>query len=465
MNPAQSTDPFEDTIAAIATPLGEGGIGIVRLSGPQSLQVVSRVFSPASGANVQELVSHTIYYGHVVDSETGLSVDEAVLLLMRAPRSYTREDVVELQGHGGRAAVQTLLRLVLRHGARLATPGEFTRRAFVNGRLDLAQAEAVLEIVRAKTEAGLKAAMRQLRGGLSAPVQALRGEMMAVLATLEAAVDFPEEGIDLPGVDELEKRIYRIEEGVGALIRKAREGRLLRDGATVVIAGRPNVGKSSLLNAILGRDRAIVSVVPGTTRDTVEEEFCIGGIPATLVDTAGIRLESADPVEAEGVRRARGALEHADLTLVVVDGSEGIRPLDVHSWSEAKEPRMLVVNKSDLPPALSPGDYTNQFGVRPLFTSALRGRGVEELRAELKGALGAEAEGEAIAMVGPRHREALERAERQVLAARKGMGDGLSLEFVALEVRGAIDALGEILGETATEEVLDRVFRDFCIGK
>ena len=465
MNTAYPGDPCQDTIAAIATPPGEGGIGIVRLSGPQALEVASRIFSASSGTDPRELASHTIRHGCVVDPREGTVIDEALLLLMRAPRSYTGEDVVELHGHGGRVSIRAILNAVLRHGARPALPGEFTRRAFLNGRLDLAQAEAVLDIVGAKTEAGLKAAVRQLHGGLSARVQELRGELLSMLAALEASIDFPEEGLEFPEVGGLEKRIYHIEEALQALIQKAKEGRLLREGARIVIAGRPNVGKSSLLNALLGRERAIVSVVPGTTRDTVEEEFQIGGIPVRLIDTAGLGREATDPVETEGVRRTRGALEQADLTVVVMDGSDQITSQDLQAWGEPRDPRVLVVNKSDLPAAQAAVTYQDRFGGQPLFTSALTGQGVEELRAELGRLLGGGAESEAITMVGPRHAEALERAERQLSVARTGLAQGVPVELVALDTRAALDALGEILGETVTEEVLDQIFRDFCIGK
>ena len=465
MSAVEPGDPFQDTIAAIATPPGEGGIGIVRLSGPDALEVASRVFSPSSSADPRQCASHTIHHGHVVEPDTGAVIDEAILLLMRAPRSYTGEDVVELHGHGGRVPVQAILNAVLRHGARPALAGEFTRRAFLNGRLDLAQAEAVLEVVRARTEAGLAAAVRQLRGGLSEQVDGLRAELLSVLASLEASVDFPEEGLDFPAVGELEKRIYRIEEGVGVLVQKARDGRLLREGATVVIAGRPNVGKSSLLNALLGRERAIVSVVPGTTRDTVEEELEIRGFPIRLIDTAGLREEPQDPIEMEGLHRTREALGRADLTIVVVDGSEPIAPVDLKAWSESPQPRILAVNKSDLEPAVLSAVYQDRFGVEPLSTSALTRQGVEGLRSEISRLLGGDAAGEAIMMVGPRHREALERAERQLERARGCLGEGISVELAALDVRGALCALGEIVGETVTEEILDQIFRDFCIGK
>ncbi|MFQ5989216.1 MAG: tRNA uridine-5-carboxymethylaminomethyl(34) synthesis GTPase MnmE [Candidatus Methylomirabilales bacterium] len=458
-------DPLQDTIAAIATPPGEGGIGIVRLSGPQALEVASRVFSPRSGADPRRVASHTVHLGHVVDPDTGAPIDEAYLVLMRAPRSFTGEEVVELHGHGGRVSLQAILNVVLRHGARPATPGEFTRRAFLNGRIDLAQAEAVLEIVKARTEAGVGAAMRQLQGGLSEQIQALQAELLSLLASLEASVDFPEEGLDFPEIGELEKQADLIAESLRGLIQKAREGRLLREGATVAITGRPNVGKSSLLNALLGRERAIVSVIPGTTRDTVEEEFQIGGVPIRLIDTAGFRVETGDPVEAEGLRRTRVALEQADLTLVVLDGSEGITPLDSQAWSETRGPGVLVVNKIDLPPALSLGNYRERFRVHPCFTSAVTGQGVEALRDELQRALGGGAESEARLMMVPRHREALERAERQLLAARTSLGDGVSPDLVALDVRSALAALGEIVGETVTEDVLDQVFQQFCIGK
>lgn len=465
MSTARTTDPFQDTIAAIATPPGEGGIGIVRLSGPRALEVASRVFSPSASVTPKGFASHTVHHGHVVDPGSEGVIDEVLLLFMQAPRSYTGEDVVELQGHGGHVPLQAILNVVLRHGARPAQPGEFTRRAFLNGRLDLAQAEAVLDVVRAKTEAGLRASVRQLQGGLSDRVRGLRGELLSVLAPLEASIDFPEEGLDFPGMGEMEKRIYLVEERLQALIQRAIEGRLQREGATVVIAGRPNVGKSSLLNALLGRERAIVSVGPGTTRDTVEEGLEVGGVPVRLIDTAGLHHGATDPVETEGVRRTRGALAHADLTVVVMDGSEGIDPLDLQAWSEPRDPRILVVNKSDLPAAETPATYQDRFGVHPLFASALTGEGVEHLRGELGRLLGGEAEGEATTMVGPRHQEAMERAERLLGVARTGLAEGLPTELIALDVRGALDALGEILGEAVTEEVLDQIFRDFCIGK
>jgi tRNA modification GTPase len=465
VNGGPIADPFQDTIAAIATPPGEGGIGIVRLSGPQVRAVASRIFRPSSGSDPHHISTHTIHHGHVVDPETGDVVDEVLLLLMCAPRSYTGEDVVELHGHGGGVPARTILHLALRHGARAAVAGEFTRRAFLNGRIDLAQAEAVLEIVRAKTEAGLRAAMRQLRGSLSECIGALRSELIGTVAALEAAVDFPEEGLDFPETGEVEKRIYRAEEQVRALVQKAREGRALREGATVVIAGRPNVGKSSLLNVLLGRERAIVSAVPGTTRDTVEEMFQVCGIPVRLVDTAGIREGAEGPVEQEGLRRTRGALAEADLTVVVVDGSEGISPLDGIVWAAARDPKLLAVNKSDLPPALPRAAYQRQFGVEPLFTSALKGGGVAEVLAEIGRRLGAGAESEETVMVGPRQEEALARALRDLEEAREGLGRASSPELVAVELRASLHALGEIVGEAVSEEVLDRIFRDFCIGK
>ncbi|HZX61511.1 MAG TPA: tRNA uridine-5-carboxymethylaminomethyl(34) synthesis GTPase MnmE [Candidatus Methylomirabilis sp.] len=465
MSGSRPRDPFQDTIAAIATPPGEGGIGIVRLSGAEALEIAARAFRPSSGADPRQFASHSIHHGTVGDPDTGGVVDEVLLMLMRAPRSYTGEDVVELHGHGGRVAVQALLALIFRHGARPALPGEFTRRAFLNGRLDLAQAEAVLDIVQAKTEAGLKAAVRQLRGGLSDRVRELRAELIALLATLEASVDFPEDGHAFPEVGELEKRMYGAEERIRALMQKARDGRLLREGATVVIAGRPNVGKSSLLNALLGRERAIVSPVPGTTRDTVEEAFEIGGVHVRLIDTAGLREGAEGPVEQEGLRRTRAALAAADLTIVVMDGSEGIAPLDREVWSETRDPRVLVVNKADLPPALPPQAYRGRLGTVPLFTSALSGQGVEEVRGEIGQRLAADLEGEATLMVRPRHHEGLQRAEKELRVAREGLGQGLSPDLIALDLRAALDALSEIVGESVTEEVLDRIFQDFCIGK
>ncbi len=457
-------DPFQDTIAAIATPLGEGGIGVVRVSGPGALEVAARIFRSSSHKDPRQFPTYTIHHGHIVDPATQGVVDEVLLLLMRAPRSYTGEDVVEIHGHGGRVPLQAILRLALRHGARSALPGEFTRRAFLNGRLDLAQAEAVLDIVQAKTEAGLIAAMRQLKGGLSERIQGIRQEAVSLLATLEAAIDFPEEDLEFPDAGEVEKGLCRIEEVIIRLLRTAREGRLLRQGARVVIAGRPNVGKSSLLNALLQEERAIISPLPGTTRDTVEEEIEIQGFSVRLIDTAGLRAEGRDPIEREGLRRTRLALERADLTLVVLDGSAGVTAEDLVVWRETEGARRLVVNKIDLPQVLSPDRYREQLQVEPLFTSAKTGEGIEEVKREIGRALGGEMQ-EEVVLVGVRHREALERAKGHLEVARHALGVGHSLELVALDVRGAVDVLGEILGERVTEEVLDQIFQNFCIGK
>ena len=458
-------DPFQDTIAAVATPPGEGGIGVIRMSGPSALEVATRIFRSSLNKDPRQFPTHTIHHGHIVDPALQEIVDEVVLLLMRAPKSYTGEDVVEIHGHGGRVPLQAILRLALRYGARDAMPGEFTRRAFLNGRLDLAQAEAVLDIVQAKTEAGLALAVRQLKGGLSERIRGVRSETISLLAALEASIDFPEEGLELPDAGGVEKGLCRIEEAIHGLLRTAREGRLLRQGARVAIVGRPNVGKSSLLNTLLQEERAIVSPIPGTTRDTVEEEIQIRGFPIRLIDTAGLRAEGGDPIEREGLRRARLALGQADLSLVILDGSTGITPEDLEVWNGTEGARRLLVNKTDLPQVLSPDAYRERFGLEPLFTSAKTGEGVEEVKREIGIALGGEAKEEATVLVGVRHREALERAQGYLEAARHALGRGHSFELVALDIRGAVDALGEILGERVTEEVLDQVFQNFCIGK
>jgi tRNA modification GTPase len=460
-----AVDPFQDTIAAIATPPGEGGIGVVRMSGLCALEVAARIFRSSFGKDPRQFRTHTLHHGHIVDPATQEILDDVLLLLMRAPKSSTGEEVVEIHGHGGRVPLQAILHLTLRHGARSAMPGEFTRRAFLNGRLDLAQAEAVLDIVQAKTEAGLAAAMRQLKGGLSERIEGIRTEAISLLATLEASVDFPEEDLEFPHAGEIEKGLCRIEEAMYDLLRTAREGRLLREGARVVLAGRPNVGKSSLLNALLQEERAIVSPIPGTTRDTVEEELEIRGFPVRLIDTAGLRAEGAGPIEEEGLRRARRAIEQADLTLVILDGSAGITPEDLTVWNETDGVRRLVVNKIDLSQALSPDAYRERFGCEPLFASAKTGEGVEEVKREIGRALGGEMQEAAAYLIGVRHREALERAQGHLETARHALGKGYSLELVALDVRGAVDALGEILGEKVTEEVLDQIFQNFCIGK
>jgi len=461
----------EDTIVAISTPLGEGGIGIVRLSGPNALVIAEKIFVPTSCKSLQDFHSHTIHHGFVVDPLSGEKVDEALLSLMRSPRSYTTEDVVEISCHGGVVPLRQTLVLALQAGARLAEPGEFTLRAFLRGRIDLAQAEAVAEIIRARTERSLKFAFRNLEGALSREVRALKGEVCSLLSVLEAGVDFPEEELEVLTEARWEERLEALGARIEDLLRTAQDGRIYYEGVRVAIVGRPNVGKSSLLNALLGEDRAIVSPYPGTTRDTIEGYISLGGIPFCLVDTAGMRrkAEGLDPVEAEGLRRSRRSLEGAELLLLILDGSQALTVEDEAILEEARCRRgVVVINKEDLGLALQPEQVRERLGRGPiLIASAKTGYGLDKVRdAMVEQALNGRVpleEGAVVANL--RHQEALARALGAIRLARESLKAGMSAEFLALDLKVALETLGEILGETASEDVLKEIFSRFCIGK
>ncbi len=316
----------EDTIAAISTPLGHSGVGIVRLSGRDSIEITDRIFASADNSPLQSMPSHRLIYGHIIDSKKEM-VDEVLVSVMRSPRSYTREDIVEINCHGGPVPIRKILELVLKAGARLAEPGEFTRRALLNGRIDLAQAEAVLDLINSLTEQGRKAAVEQLKGGLSRKIEAIKEKLIELTAFVEAHIDFPEEDIELPSLEDMKNKASIIQNSLKELIDSARYGMILRDGIKTAIIGRPNVGKSSLLNALLEQDRAIVTEIPGTTRDVIEEYLNIQGIPVRIMDTAGIR-EVKNIVEKEGVKRSLSTMENADLVLLVLDGSCALHDTD-----------------------------------------------------------------------------------------------------------------------------------------
>lgn len=465
---------YQDTIAAIATPQGEGGIGTIRLSGPASAEVLSRIFAPASGGHVRpaEMESHRLVFGHVIDPASGAKVDEVLAVLMRAPHSYTREDVVEIDCHGGTVPLQSVLSLCLREGARLAEPGEFTLRAFLNGRLDLAQAEAVLDVVQARTGEGLRLAVEQLGGGVSARVKGVRARLLHALAHLEANIDFPED--DVPPAD-VTPELHEAIADLDAQIAGATTGIVLRQGVRTAIVGRPNVGKSSLLNALLRTERAIVTPIPGTTRDTLEEVANVRGVPLVLTDTAGLRHESHtdDPIERIGMDRTRRALSTADLALLVFDGSEPLSEADLEVIDQAKElapaMRVAVLNKSDLPPALDIhqlGDILD--GVEVVSASAAAPGGTDALEERLSGlVLSGKAlrTGDEALVTSVRHRDALERARGHVREALDSAESGAPAAFVAVDLHSALNALGEITGETVGEDLLDEIFSNFCIGK
>ena len=451
-----------DTIAALATPEGEGGIAIVRVSGAQAADVVARVFRAACGRPPQGWSHARMYYGHVMDGDE--RVDEGMAVLMRAPHSYTREDVCEIQFHGGRMQVRRVLSLLLRAGARAAEPGEFTRRAFLNGRIDLSQAEAVMRLIASSSERGSREAMRQLEGGVSHFVARARAEIVSLLAGVSAAVDFPDEVDEDEAAGDLRARALSLCE----LLRRAcdeRSGRIAQEGLNVVIAGRPNVGKSSLLNALLCEERAIVTDLPGTTRDVLTESILLRGLRVNLSDTAGLR-ETQDVVEAIGVSRARTAMERADVLLVVLDGSQPLSGEDEALLRAPSAARKLVVlNKSDLKQAVDEARVRALCpGAQVLTLCAQRGEGVDALCERLL-SFAPEDGAQTATLTQARHVQAARGACQALEDAVAAIDAGLPLDVTAVDLTRAMHILGEITGETLDEDVIDRVFATFCVGK
>jgi tRNA modification GTPase len=445
--------PFEDTIAAISTPVGEGALAVLRLSGPGALAVLAPVFVGAIAPG--NFVPRRVYFGKIEDSAG--KVDDVLVTYFRSPHSYTGEDVLEISCHGGILVTRRVLDLLLVAGARTANPGEFTQRAFLNGKMDLTQAEAVMDLIRAQTELALRAANEQLTGHLGIELTDLRELLLTTLAHVEAYIDFPDEQIDADTGKLLLNRIVELENRLDRLLATADQGRVLRHGLRTVIYGAPNVGKSSLLNLLLGYDRAIVSEMPGTTRDTIEEVINMRGIPVRLIDTAGAR-ESSDLAESEGIRRTHYQVEQADLVIQVVDGSRP-PPADLKSFDGRAN--VLLLNKCDL--GVHP-DWRAFDGVR--FSCKERS-GLEDLNQ----AIWDRVIGEKVKLadvrvaINARHQACLQRAKRLLAVGGRSLRDGKSPEFISIELREALDALGEVVGKLDAEDLLGRIFSEFCIGK
>lgn len=460
---------LNDTIAAISTPLGRGGIGIVRLSGPDAVEIARKMFKPVNERILLGTESHRLLYGHVVEPRTGDIIDEVLLGVMRAPNTYTREDVVEFNCHGGPVPLRKTLELALRLGARLAEPGEFTRRAFLNGRIDLAQAEAVNDIIRAGTEEGLRLAVSQLRGRLSERVREVQDSLLQLLAQVEAELDFPEEDFSRLSRDELKLRVKEIIAGVSELVKSAQKGKIYREGIKAVIVGKPNVGKSSLLNALLGEKRAIVTEIPGTTRDVIEDLVDLRGIPVRIMDTAGLR-QTEDVVEKIGVERARDLLSVADLVLLVLDACTGVEEEDEMIMGMIGQKRGIVLlNKIDVCSGDGLEERIRHFLVDwpVLKISALTGEGLELLEEEVERQVhgGEVAPVDSLIVSNARHKAALEQAVEELEGAVEAVEMGLTDDIIALELRAAWEKIGEITGTTVTEDIVDKIFADFCIGK
>ena len=458
---------MNDTIAAIATPIGEGGINIIRISGPDAVGIASILFHPQGGKKVADLETQRVVFGNITDPTNSQAVDEVLLIRFRAPHSYTGENVIEIHGHGGAFVSSKILQLVLDQGARPAEPGEFTRRAFLNGRLDLSQAEAVADVIHAASDKALASALAQLKGQLSDKLNALYDALLKVLGQLEAAIDFPEEGLEFKQKQQHDENIQSIHAEIQKLVDSYRHGKIYRDGLRVTLVGKPNVGKSSLLNALLQEDRAIVTPHPGTTRDTLEERVRINDIHITIVDTAGLRHEAGE-IEEHGIERTRHALAQSDFALVIFDGSHALDTNDAMLIKEVADKKKLVLlNKSDLPTVINQDSLLKQLKVAAaLPLSATEGKGLEGLREALyKSALEGKTSGEAVVITRERHRQALVQTQQALGRVSQSLQEDRSEDLIAVDLNSALEHLGGILGKTFVDDLLDQIFNDFCIGK
>ena len=460
---------FHDTIAAIATAQGEAGIGIVRVSGALARTIAAEVFRSPRGVSPTQLPTHTLTYGRVVDATASDEIiDEVLLGVMHAPRTYTGEDIVEFNCHGGTIPLTAVLDVVVKNGARIAEPGEFTKRAFLNGRLDLAQAEAVAELIAAKTDLSRKIAVEALAGKLSDTVNGLNDRLAALLAEIEASIDFPEEDLDFMKVETQLEAARAVQTDLTALLETAAEGRLITEGANVAILGKPNVGKSSLLNALLGTTRAIVTDIPGTTRDTIEEMMNIGGIPLKLIDTAGIR-HTDDIVEQQGVQRSKAVQDRAELLLMMFDASQPLNDADLELLKTAQSSKaILILNKMDLPVVTSPTALLAHCPKKQVVETVIpQGKGLDKLKATVSEELlgGELVIGESPIVTNARHQEALRRANEGLNYAIESLENAMPSDLIAVDLRISLDGLGDIVGKTTTEDILDRIFSQFCVGK
>ncbi len=456
---------MNDTITAIATTIGESGIGIVRISGKNALLIADKIFLAKNGGKPSDFKTYTMHYGWIVSRQTDI-IDEVILTVMCAPKSYTKEDVVEINCHGGIVATRAVLDLVLENGGRLAQAGEFTKRAFLNGRIDLSQAEAVLDTIRAKTDSALKIGLQQLKGALSEKINNLRNILLEIIAPLEANIDFPEEEIGLINLKEASEKLNKIHRELKDTIEAARYGRVIREGLHAVICGKPNVGKSSLLNALLKQERSIVTPIPGTTRDTIEEIIDIKGIPVRIVDTAGI-LEPRDLIEKHAVARSKKQIDLADLIILLFDGSKKLSKDDVILINKLKKKTVLaVINKIDLKQKIE-GDKIKKRFKNIISISAKKNKNINLLEDSIADLVykGRVLSPESAVVSNLRHIEALKKTQKLVVQALNSLDNKLSIEFIAQDLKETIEHLDTILGKKFSEDLLDKIFAEFCIGK
>ncbi|WP_182069619.1 tRNA uridine-5-carboxymethylaminomethyl(34) synthesis GTPase MnmE [Bacillus haynesii] len=458
-----------DTIAAISTPMGEGAIAIVRMSGPEALAIADKVYKGPRGKRLSSVDSHTINYGHVVDPETEKVVEEVMVSVLKAPKTFTREDIVEINCHGGLVTVNQVLQLVLREGARLAEPGEFTKRAFLNGRIDLSQAEAVMDLIRAKTDRAMNVAMNQMEGRLSSLIKRLRAEILETLAHVEVNIDYPEyDDVEEMTHKMLIEKATKVKKEIEALLTTSEQGKILREGISTVIIGRPNVGKSSLLNSLVHETKAIVTDIPGTTRDVIEEYVNVRGVPLRLVDTAGIR-ETEDIVERIGVERSRQVLKEADLILLVLNYSEPLSEEDIKLFEATKGMDIIViVNKTDLEQKLDLDRVRELAGNQPVVTtSLLKEEGIDELEEAIQSLFftGAIESGDLTYVSNTRHISLLHEAKRAITDALEGIENDVPIDMVQIDLTRCWEVLGEIIGDAVHESLIDQLFSQFCLGK
>ena len=458
-----------DTIAAISTPMGEGAIAIVRLTGDEAVTIIDKIYKGPKGKKLSEVASHTIHYGHLIDPKTEQVVEEVMVSIMRAPKTFTREDVVEINCHGGLVSVKKVLNLVLANGARLADPGEFTKRAFLNGRIDLSQAEAVMDLIRAKTDRAMNVALNQMEGRLSKLVQRLRQEILETLAHVEVNIDYPEyDDVEEMTHNMLIEKASFVRDELKKLLQTAEQGKILREGISTVIVGRPNVGKSSLLNSFVQENKAIVTDIPGTTRDVIEEYVNVRGVPLRLVDTAGIR-ETEDIVERIGVEKSRAVLKEADLILLVLNYAEEISSEDENIFAATKGMDVIViVNKTDLPQKINLERVKELAGNAPIVTtSLLEDRGVDELEEAISSLFFAgELEASDLTYVSnTRHIALISQALNTIQDAITAIEDGVPIDLVQIDLTRSWELLGEIIGDTVSESLIDQLFSQFCLGK